>query len=278
MGDTNAPPVSVTAGPATLRSNGASIAGEVTRAGFPTVICCRVARSGTAHDGVERRPARGFTLLEMMIVLAVLATLAALSWPALRGQLETARLRDGAKHLRDELLRTRHRAVETGRPHRVRYTLGKRRFEILPASDVGQEPPVTVSRARSILSASDASARSVADTDDDFEPDPVAWRDLPEGVFFADPFESPSHLSEGAEPSVEEPPSGTTGDASPMAIATGAGVDASSSRSVVFYPNGRANNARLRVMNQRGAWIDVRLRGLTGTATLGPVVRREVRR
>lgn len=252
---------------------------DLSRTGGQTVICCRTPQSSSADLAAVCRPARGFTLLEVLIVLGVLAALAALSWPALRGQLETAHLRNGAKQLRDELLRTRHRAVETGRPHRFRYAWGQRQFEILPTSFASYGSPAGASRAESPLSARDTSENGFADTDDDVPAGRVAQHELPEGVFFVDPFESPSRLSQrDVEASLETPPSAGPDDPSPETRQTGAVVNTARSQSVVFYPNGRTNNAQLRLMNQRGAWIDIRLRGLTGTATLGPVERREVER
>ena len=38
---------------------------------------------------------------------------------------------------------------------------------------------------------------------------------------------------------------------------------------IVFYPNGRTENAHIRIKGERNAVVDVSLRGLTGVATAG---------
>jgi hypothetical protein len=42
---------------------------------------------------------------------------------------------------------------------------------------------------------------------------------------------------------------------------------------IVFYPNGRASNARIRLAGPRDFFVDVTLRGLTGTATISELQR-----
>ncbi len=41
------------------------------------------------------------------------------------------------------------------------------------------------------------------------------------------------------------------------------------SQPIVFQPNGRTNNAQIRLRGERDAVVDVSLRGLTGVATSG---------
>ena len=51
----------------------------------------------------QRLPhSRGFTLLEMLIVLAILAAVAAWTWPSMRRQMIVSELRDAGKQVRDQ--------------------------------------------------------------------------------------------------------------------------------------------------------------------------------
>jgi len=53
---------------------------------------------------------RGFTLVELLVVLALLVSLAALCWPELRKPLAQSRLRDAGRQLRAELGKARQEA------------------------------------------------------------------------------------------------------------------------------------------------------------------------
>jgi hypothetical protein len=44
---------------------------------------------------------------------------------------------------------------------------------------------------------------------------------------------------------------------------------------IIFYPNGRTFNSRIRLHGEYGYYVDVMLRGLTGASRVGEVRRRE---
>ena len=96
--------------------------------------------SRSANDPIimpmRRSNSKGFTLLEMLIVLAILSVLATMAWPALRKQLDRSQLRSAAKKVRLELAAARHRAVATGRMIKFRYEVDGRHFR----SDAVQPP------------------------------------------------------------------------------------------------------------------------------------------
>jgi hypothetical protein len=49
--------------------------------------------------------------------------------------------------------------------------------------------------------------------------------------------------------------------------------DAGWSSPIVFFPNGRSTNARIRLDGSNGFRVEVALRGLTGTVQIGPLER-----
>lgn len=64
------------------------------------------------------RPARGFTLLETLLVVALLAIAAALAAAAVTGGFRGMELRSTAKEMASHLRFTRARAIATGQPQR----------------------------------------------------------------------------------------------------------------------------------------------------------------
>ena len=88
-------------------------------------------------------PLRGFTLVEMLIVLAVLAVMASLAWPAVRGMAAKSELRSAAGNVRSALAGPRLRAIESGVPQRFRYQPGADGYEAVDCGtpdDASGEP------------------------------------------------------------------------------------------------------------------------------------------
>ncbi|MDO4559034.1 MAG: prepilin-type N-terminal cleavage/methylation domain-containing protein [Planctomycetia bacterium] len=73
----------------------------------------------------------GFTLMEVMVVLAVILLVSGFAWPNLRSMMEQSALRTAARELRAELGKTRLRAIETGTVFEVRYSPGTNQIQIL---------------------------------------------------------------------------------------------------------------------------------------------------
>jgi len=195
---------------------------------------------------------RGYSMLEMLVVLAVVGTLLAIALPSLFRPLGKAELRGAAKQVQAALLEARARAVESGVAQEFRYEPGGRRYEVLARGGDDDGGPSATPRA-----AAETSPRlgksSVA------EP----LRDqLADGIVFADPQEE-----KRADPLAADP-------LAPIAP-TNAPVDdgnASGERwtmLVRFYANGRSLNARLKLCASKSWSIEILLRGLTGTVLAG---------
>jgi prepilin-type N-terminal cleavage/methylation domain-containing protein len=197
------------------------------------------------------RPRPGYTLLEMLIVVALVALVASVSWPVLTRLSQKRELLEAARQVRVAMLRTRLEAIETGTARQFRYQPGTGIFESSLFSqmedmvtDTGASPDAALPTGLLPESESAFSAEPGKDA-----PDQPA---LPDGVYFVDP-ESETPL-----------------DTEPIDVESD-GTD-SWSPPILFYPNGRTLNARLQLSNGRYA-IDVSLRGLTGTARIGQVRR-----
>jgi len=197
---------------------------------------CSQRRSGRGPSAATAR--RGFTLLEMVIVLAILVVVVGLGWPALRGSLQKSRLHDAAKQVRIELARARVEAIESGSPCQFRYEEGGERFEIT-GSVVSDE---AAQRAWEDMHQPPASLAN------EFR--------LPEGVTFAPPE--------------------TADEVEPVPLQDGIPAEGQWSAPVVFYPNGRSSNVRIRLQIAEGLFVDLTVRGMTGTAKVGRIQRQEV--
>jgi prepilin-type N-terminal cleavage/methylation domain-containing protein len=76
---------------------------------------------------------RGYTFVEILLVLALLAVIAGITFPSvLRFRNEQA-IKDAAERVRSELDRTRFRAIDSGIAYQFRYETGGRRFIAIPA-------------------------------------------------------------------------------------------------------------------------------------------------
>ncbi len=191
---------------------------------------------------------RGYTLLEMIVVLAVVASLLAIAMPAVFRPLAKAELREAAKQIQAAMLDARTRAVESGAVQEFRYQPGGRRYEIRALGQADQGPPAALPNA--------AAAAASGQPADSALPEPVR-EDLPDGIVFADPLEErPADtlqpLPTASSPVVEE---NATGDRWITLLH--------------FYPNGRSLNGRLKLRGSKSWSIELMLRGLTGTVFVG---------
>ena len=196
-------------------------------------------------NSANGRHRRGFTLSEMLVVLGILVTVTALAQPALRGALGDNRLRSAAKLVRVELAKARLRAMQSGIAQSFRYQLGKNRFQIMPAVAVeATQRDRSGRRSDDFRPAAGVRQPAVAGgVRADGVVEELPSQELPEGICF--------------EPAADDP------------LAVPFAGEEGWSDPIVFYPNGRTENAHIRIKGERNAVVDVSLRGLTGVATAG---------
>jgi prepilin-type N-terminal cleavage/methylation domain-containing protein len=203
---------------------------------------------------------RGYTITEMIVGLAVLGTLLALAVPAVLKPLAREELHDAAKQVQQSLAQARQEAIETGQAHEFRFEPGGRRFEVAPRDTA----PTPSSRGLGgmELASADFADRGAHARDWDramaVQPEPVQ-DELPAGATFSKIAEGPVG-DEAEKPNAAAEAEHAAGDWSPP---------------IVFYPNGRASNARIRLMGQGDEHVDIVLRGLTGDAQVGTPVEAE---
>ncbi|HEX6985550.1 MAG TPA: prepilin-type N-terminal cleavage/methylation domain-containing protein, partial [Planctomycetaceae bacterium] len=76
---------------------------------------------------------RGYTFVEVLLVLAILAVMAGIAWPAVVRFSGERAIKDAAERVRSELDRTRFRAIDAGLSYQFRYEPNGRRFIAVPA-------------------------------------------------------------------------------------------------------------------------------------------------
>jgi prepilin-type N-terminal cleavage/methylation domain-containing protein len=191
---------------------------------------------------------RGYSLVEMIVVLALVASFLAIALPAVFRPLAKAELREAAKQMQAALLDARTRAVESGVVQEFRYQPGGSRYEIRAHGQADQGGPSAVSNPAAAATAGQPAQSAALE--------PVA-EDLPEGIVFADPQEE-----QRAEPF------------QPLATASAPAVDESATGEkwitlLRLYPNGRSLNCRLKLRGSKSWSVELMLRGLTGTVFVG---------
>ncbi len=219
----------------------------------------RVAHIPKTSD-LYRGERRGFTLVEMLVVLTILGLLVGMSWPSVHRLLSRSRVKEAAKQVRTELGEARLRAIESGTPQVFRFQPGTSFFEVRPKEEETAGPAVLKSALEQVSDeASGTKAIAGAEI-----VDPQAYRKyLSEGMLFAG-------QEIAKEPAASEEEEGLIGSST-----AGMTEQQNWSEPIVFYPNGRTSNARIRVTDGERYAVDVSLRGLTCTVRVGPMNRIE---
>ena len=196
------------------------------------------------------RRRRAFTLLELLLVLGLIAAMVGIAWPALRGPLGGARLREAAKQVRVEMSRTRLSAMEADAVFELQYALETGQFRVRRMLDLN--PAENEECATADYASSDES------TNGDEGP-AVGWTEfaLPAGVVFSDP------LLVGQTEEAE---------AGAATVTAGASDAMSWSAPIVFFPDGTTSTTELVLRNERGDEVVVSLRGLTGVSQVADQV------
>ena len=194
-------------------------------------------RLNSPHRGYLPYSRRGFTLLELILVIGILVAISAIALPTVTRSFSSQSLLKAADRVRVSMGQARVRAIRTGQIHAVGYVPGRSWIDIASLEQL----PTIANRAGRRLQEQRRGITS--NYDDDL---------LPGRVIFV------------AGQTVVD---ARAADAGP--------TDTSQLRTILFYPDGTSQDARLTLQNEDGRLIDVALRGLTGIASVQP--RNEVR-
>ncbi|HCP12270.1 MAG TPA: hypothetical protein DIT89_08040 [Planctomycetaceae bacterium] len=196
---------------------------------------------------------RGYSLAELLIVLAILAALAALVQPSVRGLLDKSRLNAGAKQVQAALAKTRALAIREGAPVWFRFEPGGQQWWI-------ERDPASIPLTVSADAAAGAATATAPVTD------PAAATDVnPAGA--GSVAAAGSAGLQGSETPV--PGSGSVVlrmDRLPEGV-TFSAVESGQSERVRFSVSGRTTGRQLRLSGQREFVVDLTIRGLTGLAS-----------
>ncbi len=191
---------------------------------------------------VNNKRRRALTLLELLLVMALLAVLAALAWPLIQKPLESIRLRRAADRVRIEWSAARVAAMTSGQIHAFRFERESGQFAVAPWESSAGTP-------------AEGSEASTQERDGLHR----AASELSEGIVFVSSDQTPAVTTEPMAMT-----SYGTSDASE--------VDFSRTPPILFYPDGTTSDATLTLRNDRQSTVAVALRGLTGTARVGDVL------
>ena len=198
-----------------LRSRCRQTAGELPvllNSGEPSYV------TGVANSRV------GFTMLEMILVLAIAIVVAALAVPAVQGTIGNQSIASGADRVRVAMGQARVQAIRTSDVHAFFYQPNGQWFDVAPLADHQR-----LTRQSNGQSANNHN-RDLSDN----------W--LPRQVFFIAGETQIDARSESARQA-----------------SGGAPINA-----ILFYPDGTAQDARILLQDERGITMAVELRGLTG--------------
>lgn len=230
----------------------------------------------------------GFTLIEIVLVIAIMLALASASVPLLTGTLEIQRLRSAADTVRAEWTEARIRAMEDGQIQCFRCRLGANEILVDPVLDAhftaGLSSRETSNRFEMRNELDPFEKGDFTGEAEDFvlrDPSRASMETgsrlirLPESVFVADVGVVPDEraafylgLTTAGESEIEDNLSESE-EVSRQEIRLGessASNGGTWSAPIFFHPDGTTSGAAILLKTDRGRCIEIRLRGMTGVA------------
>ncbi len=186
----------------------------------------------------------GFTLLEILVVLSLLAVLIGITWPTLRGFIAEQEIERNRLQVWEDISRARIWAIDSGQAYQVRYEPYGRNYIVLPYDQPPAAASETATQQTLILSG-----------------------ELSEYCTFASSNVSPSGLS-------EDPPTSRISDEWLASFPNSSQLaEAAWSSPIVFYPDGSATEMQWLIIDEDDRSTSISVRALTGVVTTGRIDR-----
>lgn len=209
----------------------------------------------TLAKSFPSQPARrALTLVEMMLVLAVLAIMAAITWPGLQRAWVDHKVDEATEMVRTHLARTRNYAIDSVLIYEFRYEPGGNRFVVVP-----HEPVEILSEQTNIDPQGQVSLGSSADQL------VRVGGTLRAGVQFA---VAVNDDAENLGIPVITPPPVPLADWQIQGLPNADELSGVAwSEPMLFYPDGSAQQSILRLEDEYGQSVEISVRGLTGVVS-----------
>jgi prepilin-type N-terminal cleavage/methylation domain-containing protein len=204
--------------------------------------------TGTLSLSQRARRRSAFTLLEMMLVLALMAGMGAMAWPLVSRMYDSVKLRNVAEQIQAAFGHARVQAMTSGLPQVFHFEANTGNYSIDVWQD-GTESTEGSSASSSTASGGFSASNPTSSTSGSTTA--ASTSKLPDGFIFT----AAERVLDNRAAVSEAGLSGT-------------GID-TSTPPVLFYPDGTTSEAQVTIANQNGRCINVVLRGLTGLAKLG---------
>ncbi|MDB5384628.1 MAG: hypothetical protein JWM11_274 [Planctomycetaceae bacterium] len=192
---------------------------------------------------------RGFTLVELLLVLGLLVTLMGIAYPSLAKFRLEQQLKQGAELVRLQMKQARLRAMESGLEYQFRYEPGGKQFVVVPAE---------YSAIQAQQQANQHSGNG--------KPQSVYWKT--HGKFDAKVKFSTNLFDQGIAPQ-PLPKEFLSGFERPDDLSR-----ASWAAPLIFHADGSARDFAMEIEDEKGAYVTLSVRGITGSVEISQMLRR----
>ncbi len=206
----------------------------------------------------SRQTRRAFSLIEILVVLAILAVVVSIGWPSVLRYMGENVIREQAHTVRLEMTSARIKAIDTGLVYQFRYEPGGRRFVVIPHD----RPDVGAGESAAMVGGGGITASGA------LQRVPVTSGQLPEACRFEPPTttnpltnaDQMAYTEQIAQEWLTLLPDGVLLQQTRWAPA------------IRFFPDGSTDSATVVILDENRRRIELTIRGFTGEVTASPLV------